>query len=70
MASEYEAIKDSYYIDAAIADQLQSNAIILHALPRLNEIAVDVDNNPRAAYFRQAKNGLYVRMALLDRLLS
>jgi len=70
VASEYEAIKDSYYIDAAIADQLQSNAIILHALPRLNEIAVDVDNNPRAAYFRQAKNGLYVRMALLDRLLS
>ena len=70
VAAEYEAIKDSYYIDAAIADQLQPNAIILHALPRLNEIAVDVDNNPRAAYFRQAKNGLYVRMALLDHLLS
>ena len=70
VVSEYEAIKDSYYVDAKIADQLQPNAIILHALPRLNEIAVDVDNNPRAAYFRQAKNGLYVRMALLDRLLS
>jgi len=70
VVSEYEAIKDSYYVDAKIADQLQPNAIILHALPRLNEIAVDVDNNPRAAYFRQAKNGLYVRMALLDHLLS
>jgi len=70
VASEYEAIKDSYFIDARIADQLRSNAIILHALPRLNEISSDVDNNPRAAYFRQAKNGLYVRMALLDHLLS
>jgi aspartate carbamoyltransferase catalytic subunit len=70
VSSEYEAIKDSYFIDARIADQLRPNAIILHALPRLNEISSDVDDNPRAAYFRQAKNGLYVRMALLDHLLS
>jgi len=70
VVSEYEAIKDSYFVDAAIAERLKSSAIILHALPRLNEIAPDVDNNPRAAYFRQAKNGLYVRMALLDHLLS
>jgi len=70
VVSEYEAIKDSYFVDVAIAERLKPDAIILHALPRLNEIASAVDNNPRAAYFRQAKNGLYVRMALLDHLLS
>jgi aspartate carbamoyltransferase catalytic subunit len=45
-------------------------AIIMHALPRVNEISPDVDGNARAAYFRQAKNGLYIRMALLKYLLS
>jgi aspartate carbamoyltransferase catalytic subunit len=49
---------------------LKAEAIIMHALPRVNEIALDVDDNRRAAYFRQAKNGLYARMALLDHLLS
>lgn len=70
VVSEYEAIKDSYFVDEEIAARLKPDAIILHALPRLNEIDPAVDNNPRAAYFRQAKNGLYVRMALLDHLLS
>ena len=70
VVSEYEAIKDSYFVDAEIAARLKPEAVILHALPRLNEIDPAVDNNPRAAYFRQAKNGLYVRMALLDHLLS
>ena len=69
-AADYEAIKDTYFVDAAIANQLKPDAIILHALPRLNEIAPDVDKNPRAAYFRQARNGLFVRMALLQHLLS
>ncbi len=68
--SEYEAIKDSYFIDALISSRLKPEAIILHALPRLNEIASEVDDDPRAAYFRQAKNGLYVRMALLTHLLA
>jgi len=67
---EYEAIKDSYFVDAAMADRMKPTAIIMHALPRLNEIAPEVDANPRAAYFRQAKNGMYIRMALLDHLLS
>jgi len=70
VVSEYEAIKDSYFVDEEIAARLKPEAVILHALPRLNEIDPAVDNNPRAAYFRQAKNGLYVRMALLDHLLS
>lgn len=67
---DYEAVKDAYVIDAQIADTLKSDAIIMHALPRVNEIAPEVDQNARAAYFRQAKNGLYIRMALLKYLLA
>ena len=67
---EYMSVKDSYIIDAAIANALKEHAIIMHALPRVNEIAPEVDDNVRAAYFRQAKNGLYVRMALLLYLLG
>jgi aspartate carbamoyltransferase catalytic subunit len=67
---EYEAIKDVYVIDSKIADKLKKHAIIMHALPRVNEIAPEVDSNSRAAYFRQAKNALYIRMALLNYLLA
>lgn len=69
-SEDYEAIKDSYFVDTTIANKLKTNAIILHALPRLNEIDPEVDKNPRAAYFRQARNGLFVRMALLQHLLG
>ena len=68
--AEYERVKDTYIIDAAITAQLKSDAIIMHALPRVNEISPEIDNDARAAYFRQAKNGLYLRMALLKYLLS
>ncbi len=67
---EYEAVKNVYILDGAGADRLKKEAIIMHALPRVNEISVDVDANARAAYFRQAKNGMYVRMALLQYLLG
>jgi aspartate carbamoyltransferase catalytic subunit len=67
---EYLGVKDSYIIDAAIANSLKPEAIIMHALPRVNEISPEVDDNIRAAYFRQAKNGLYLRMALLLYLLG
>jgi aspartate carbamoyltransferase catalytic subunit len=68
--AEYEAVKDAYILDAAMAERLKPEAIIMHALPRVNEISPEVDANARAAYFRQAKNGLYVRMALLKYLLA
>jgi aspartate carbamoyltransferase catalytic subunit len=67
---EYDAVKDAYVVDAAMADRLKQEAIIMHALPRVNEISPEVDANARAAYFRQAKNGLYIRMALLKYLLA
>ena len=62
---EYEQIKDAYIIDRKTINQLKENTIILHPLPRVNEISPEVDSDKRAAYFRQAQNGLYVRMALL-----
>jgi aspartate carbamoyltransferase catalytic subunit len=68
--ADYDAVKDAYVINAELANRMKPQAIIMHALPRVNEIAPDVDANARAAYFRQAKNGLYIRMALLKYLLS
>jgi aspartate carbamoyltransferase catalytic subunit len=67
---EYDAVKDSYRIDLHVADSLKARSIILHALPRTTEISPEVDQDARAAYFRQARNGLYVRMALLKYLLD
>jgi aspartate carbamoyltransferase catalytic subunit len=48
----------------------KKDMIVLHPLPRVNEIAVEVDDDPRAAYFRQARYGMYVRMALLASILG
>ena len=62
---EYEQAKDAYIIDRKIVNQLKENAIIMHPLPRVNEISPELDNDKRAVYFRQAQNGLYIRMALL-----
>jgi aspartate carbamoyltransferase catalytic subunit len=67
---DYDAVKDAYVVDAAMANRLKPEAIIMHALPRVNEISPDVDGNIRAAYFRQAKNAMYIRMALLKYLLA
>jgi aspartate carbamoyltransferase catalytic subunit len=66
----YEAVKGIYRIDRSSLALMRKYAIVMHPLPRVDEIAPEVDDDPRAAYFRQARNGLPVRMALLDRLLS
>lgn len=57
-------------VNQEVLDLMKKDAIVMHPLPRVDEITIDVDNDPRAAYFRQAKNGLYVRMALLKMILS
>jgi aspartate carbamoyltransferase catalytic subunit len=67
---EYEAAKGVYIIDRAAMERLNPGAIVLHPLPRVDEITVDVDADPRAAYFRQAENGVYMRMALLCHVLG
>lgn len=59
-----------YSMDQAALSRLKRHAIIMHPLPRNNEIPVEIDSDPRALYFRQAQNGLYIRMALLEMLLN
>ncbi|XP_043706603.1 aspartate carbamoyltransferase, chloroplastic isoform X1 [Telopea speciosissima] len=65
----YEEARGKYIVDRDVLRRMQKHAVVMHPLPRLDEITVDVDADPRAAYFRQAKNGLYIRMALLKLLL-
>jgi aspartate carbamoyltransferase catalytic subunit len=68
--ADYESCRGIYVINRDSLRLMKSNAIIMHPLPRLEEIAMEVDQDRRAAYFRQAQNGLFVRMALLTVLLS
>jgi aspartate carbamoyltransferase catalytic subunit len=64
-AKDYEKVKDSFILKVQHLKKMKKDAIIMHPLPRVNEIEIGVDADPRAAYFRQAENGLWVRMALL-----
>jgi len=67
---EYERLKDSYVLTAEKMKLAKETMRVLHPLPRVNEISVKVDEDPRAAYFRQALNGKYMRMALILKLLD
>ncbi|HNL55385.1 MAG TPA: aspartate carbamoyltransferase, partial [Turneriella sp.] len=67
---EYEKFKDAYVVDRELVETCRKDLIIMHPLPRLSEVATDLDNHPAAAYFEQANNGLYVRMALILGLLD
>ena len=67
---EYEAVKDYYTITPALMSRAQDRMALMHPLPRVGEIQYDVDDDPRAAYFRQMENGMYVRMALLAAVLG
>jgi aspartate carbamoyltransferase catalytic subunit len=64
-AIEYEKVKDAYILKKAMFANAKSNLRIMHPLPRVNEIAKDVDDTPYAYYFQQAGNGIPVRQALL-----
>ncbi len=65
---DYIRLKDSYILDKAKMKLARPDMIVLHPLPRVNEIAPEVDDDPRAAYFRQVKYGMYARMALIAKL--
>lgn len=67
---EYERVKDSYVLTADMLKGCKPNMRILHPLPRVNEIATDVDKTPHAYYFQQAQNGVYVRQALIAAILG
>ena len=66
----YERLKDVYVLDAEKMKKAKEDCIVLHPLPRVNEISVDVDKDPRACYFKQVYNGKYMRMALIRKLLT
>lgn len=67
---DYIRLKDFYILDKAKLELAKEDMLVLHPLPRVNEIAVEVDDDPRAAYFKQAQYGVYVRMALILTLLG
>ncbi len=68
--AEYERVKDCFVLDAERMKGAKQKMAVLHPLPRVNEIAAEVDADPRAAYFRQVENGKFVRMALICRLME
>jgi aspartate carbamoyltransferase catalytic subunit len=68
--ADYLAVKGVYRVTPETMERLGPQAIVMHPLPRVDEIDPAVDEDPRAAYFRQARNGLFIRMALLDMVLS
>jgi aspartate carbamoyltransferase catalytic subunit len=68
--NEYEAVKNAYVITPETMIGFRSRMALMHPLPRVGEIAPEVDDDPRAAYFRQMEYGLYVRMALLAMVLG
>ncbi len=67
---EYEKVKNSYILENSMLDNSKDNMRVLHPLPRVNEINEDIDDNPKAYYFQQAKNGVYVRQALIAAILG
>lgn len=67
---DYKKVEGSYIIDSKVMEEAPKEMIVMHPLPRVNEIAVEVDSDDRAAYFRQMENGMYVRMAILSLLLG
>jgi aspartate carbamoyltransferase len=71
--AEYDVVKDAFVLTADLldsADKAKTSLTIMHPLPRVNEIAVEVDSDPRAAYFRQMRNGMFVRMAIVAEVLG
>jgi aspartate carbamoyltransferase catalytic subunit len=69
-AALYERVKGAYVVDQAVMKPAKRDMIVMHPLPRVGEISVEFDEDPRAAYFRQMEYGLYVRMALLAMVLG
>ena len=68
--AQYEQVKNHYEITTDLLKQAKEKMVIMHPLPRVGEIHYDVDSDPRAAYFRQVQNGMYIRMALLAAVLG
>ncbi|MFB0546411.1 MAG: aspartate carbamoyltransferase, partial [Anaerolineae bacterium] len=68
--AQYEAVKDYYEITPELMSRAKEKMIVMHPFPRVGEISYSVDDDARAAYFRQMENGMYIRMALLAAILG
>lgn len=68
--AEYDRVKDFFVLDRELMKEARERMIVMHPLPRVGEISYAIDDDPRAAYFRQMRNGMYIRMALLAALLG
>jgi aspartate carbamoyltransferase catalytic subunit len=68
--SAYDLVKGAFVITSETMQQAKERMVVMHPLPRVGEISMDVDDDPRAAYFRQMEYGMYVRMALLAMVLG
>ncbi len=68
--AQYDEVKDCYVITPELMERAKEQMVIMHPLPRINEISYAIDDDPRAAYFRQMENGMYIRMALLAAVLG
>jgi carbamoyl-phosphate synthase/aspartate carbamoyltransferase/dihydroorotase/carbamoyl-phosphate synthase/aspartate carbamoyltransferase len=68
--AQYEEVKNLYLMTPELMKKAKKKMIILHPLPRVGEISESLDSDPRAAYFRQVKNGMYIRMAVLAAVLG
>ena len=68
--ADYVRLKDTYILDPEKLRAARADLSIMHPLPRVNEISVRVDDDPRAVYFKQVRNGRFVRMALISTLLE
>lgn len=67
---DYEKVKDAYIITPQVLEKVKDNFILLHPLPRVNEITTDVDSMPYAYYFQQAKNGVFMRQAIISKIMK
>jgi len=67
---DFESVKGAYVVDASLMELAPSGMIVMHPLPRVDEIATEVDSDQRACYFRQMENGMFVRMAILALILG
>ena len=68
--ADYIRLKDSFILDKKKMEYAREDMLVMHPLPRVNEISVEIDSDPRAAYFKQAQYGVYIRMALILKLLE
>lgn len=68
--AQYDRVKDHYVVDEELMTHAKERMVVMHPLPRLNEISYAIDTDPRAAYFRQMRNGMFIRMALLAAVLG